>query len=127
MLPLTLVFYILSEIGLWLTIYYFSPCHCIILGTLEDFLELIFAFLDKNDKLYNIDIKGQIITFCVLYPIIFFALLVFNEIIILNFCGLNKNTKIYIMKREKIDDTKSYHSRNNTRNESDLTFDKIIF
>ena len=69
--PLTLVFYILSEIGLWLTIYYFSPCHFIILEILEDFLELIFAFLDKNDKLYNIDIKGQIITFCVLYLIIF--------------------------------------------------------
>ena len=114
--PLTLLFYILSEIGLWLTIYYFSPCHFIILGTLEDFLELFFSFLDKNSKLYNIHIKDQIITFCVLYPIVFFSLLVFNEIIILKFCELNKNTKIYIMKRELADDKKSYYSRNNSRN-----------
>ena len=114
--PLTLLSYILSEIGLWLTIYYFSPCHFIILGTLEDFLELFFSFLDKNSKLYNIHIKYQIITFCVLYPIVFFSLLVFNEIIILKFCELNRNTKIYIMKRELADDKKSYYSRNNSRN-----------
>ena len=129
--PLTLLFYILSDIGLWLTIYYFSPCHFIILGTLEDFLELIFAFLQKDEQLYNINIKEQIITFYVLYPIIFIALLVFNEIIILNFCELNKNTKLYIMKRELTDDKKSYYSRynssNNIRNESDLTFNNIIY
>ena len=120
-----LFFYLLYEIGLWLTIYYFSPCHFIILGTLGDFLELIASFFDENDKAYNIGTKDQLITFCVLYPIIFFALLVFNEIIILNFCGLNKNTKIYIMKRELVDDKKSYYSRNYTRNESDLIFDEI--
>ena len=105
---------ILYEIGLWLTIYYFSPCHFIIYGTFGDFLELYFSFLDKNDKYNNIDINGLIITYCVLYPIIFFALLVFNEIIILNFCGLNNNTKKYIMKRELAEDRKSYYSQNNT-------------
>jgi len=123
--PSTLLTYILSEIGLWLTIYYFSPCHLIILGTLEDFLELIFSFLYINNKLYNIGRKEIIITFYALYPIVFFSILVFNEIIILNLCGLNENTTKYIMKRELIDDKKSYYSRNNTRNESGLFFGKI--
>ena len=110
---------ILYEIGLWLTIYYFSPCHFIIYGTLRDFLIFYFSFFDINDILYNNtdinDIIGLIITYFVIYLIISFALLVFNEIIILNFCGLNKNnTKIYIMKRELADDKESYYSRNNT-------------
>ena len=117
--PLNLLFYIIYEIGLWLTIYYFSPCHFIILETLGDFLELIFSFFDKNDKVYNIHIKEQIITFCVLYPIIIFELLVFNEIIILNFCGLNENTKMYIMKRELVDDKQSYYSESNSIEEDD--------
>ena len=37
----------------------------------------------------------------------------FNEIIILNFCELNKNTALYIMKREKLD----MLSRKNSFNE----------
>ena len=32
-----------------------------------------------------------------------YLLFIFNEIIILNFCGLNYNTKIEIMKREQLD------------------------
>ena len=43
--------------------------------------------------------KFRIITFYILYPILIFDVLVFNEIIILNFLGLNKYTKKYIMKR----------------------------
>ena len=102
--------YILFEISLWLTIYYFSPCHFIILQTLGEFFEKILSlFVHIND--YE---KEQKITFMILYPILIFAILVFNEIIILNFCGLNYNTKIYIMKREKIIDNVSSNTSSNS-------------
>ena len=55
---------------------------------------------EDNQDSYEL---GQKITFCIFYPFMIFAVLVFNEIIILNFWGLSYNTKYYIMEREKID------------------------
>ena len=97
---LNLLCYILFEISLWLTIYYFSPCHYIILEVLGNFLEIIFSlFSGKNYKF------GETVTFLTLYPILFFSILVFNEIIILNFFGLSYNTQIYIRERAKKEKT----------------------
>ena len=95
---LDLLFSFLFELGLWLIIYYLTPCHYILYETIANFLEII---LNNNDnKNYN---KIQLISFYILYPILIFAVFIFNEIIILNFCGLNYNTKIEIMKREQLD------------------------
>ena len=90
------------EIGLWLTIYYFSPCHFIILETLGDFFEIISLIIKNVDDKDSYELV-QKITFCILYPLMIFAVLVFNEIIILNFLGLGYNTKYYIMERGKMD------------------------
>jgi hypothetical protein len=103
---LSILFNIFYTIGLWLTIYFFSPCHFIILITLGDFFDIICKlYIFKSKKSIIDEYKNyknyQIITFYILYPILIFAVLVFNEIIILTFCKLNYNTKIYIMKREK--------------------------
>ena len=70
---LKLLFGIIYAISMFLTIYYFSP------------MMLITADL--------INLIG-----CV---IIFICSLIYNEIIILNFCGFNKNTCKYINKRQK--------------------------
>ena len=85
----------LYEMGLWLTMYYFSPCHYFIFETISDFIEYI---LNATYRGYNYKVE-QLITFFILYPILIFAILVFNEVIILNFCGLNYNTKIKILER----------------------------
>ena len=98
---LDLFFSCLFEIGIWLTIYYFTPCHYIIFEAIADFLEIILNKFDKENK--SEYTTGQHITFFILYPIIIFIVFVFNEIIILNFCNLNYNTKVKIMEREKID------------------------
>ena len=98
---LDLFFSCLFEIGIWLTIYYFTPCHYIIFEAIADFLEIILNKFDKENK--SKYTTGQHITFFILYPIIIFIVFVFNEIIILNFCNLNYNTKVKIMEREKID------------------------
>lgn len=89
----------LFQIGLWLTIYYFSPCHYIIFETIGSILDVTYTII-KDENYFK---KNEQIFFVALYPIILFIVLVFNEIIILNFCGLNYNTKIEIMKRERLD------------------------
>ena len=100
---LKFIFNIFYCLGLWLTIYYFSPCHFIILITLKDFFDIIcksyiFKSKQKEEDKYN---NYEMITFYILYPILIFFVLVFNEIIILNFCKLSYNTKLNIMQREK--------------------------
>ena len=94
---LEILFNCLFELGIWTTIYYLSPCHYIIYETVANILDLLLSNFEKDKKYY----KGQQISFFILYPIISFAVLVFNEIIILNFWGLNYNTKMEIMEREK--------------------------
>ena len=102
-----LFFSFLFEMGLWLTIYYFNPCYYFIFETLADFLEIILSKFDKTSVDYS---TGQLITFFILYPIIFFSICVFNEIIILNFWGLSYNTKKKIIERERKDVEDEYNS-----------------
>ena len=97
---LDLFFSCLFEIGLWLTIYYFTPCHYIIFETIADFLEIILSKFEEDNSQYS---SYQQISFFIIYPIIILIVLVFNEIIILNFCNLDFNTKVRIMEREKVD------------------------
>ena len=87
---------------------YFTPCHYIIYENIANFLEII-----ANQVLYS---KNNLCdeeknSYYVLYPFLLFGTFVFNEIIILNFCGLNHNTKNEIMKRVNIDDI---NQRNNS-------------
>jgi len=101
-----LIFTILYEIGIWLTIYYFSPCHYIVFEMISDFIEVLLTIFIKNDQNKGFDESYNIvqkITFYVLYPILIFIVLVFNEVIILNFWGLSYNTKAKIREREKSD------------------------
>ena len=84
------------NLGIWLLIFYFSPCHFFIS---EYVSELIF-FIDRaiNEEEFYSD---NLIVISVCYIIIFFFCLVFNEVIILNFCGLDFNTRKKISEREK--------------------------
>ena len=100
----SLLFFFLSVIiiiGVWLVIYYFSPCHFIIIETIGDFINIIYThFIHKEDEHCK---KGEVISFIILYPFLIFCVLLFNEVIILNFFKLNYNTKYYILQRAKID------------------------
>ena len=90
------------DLGQWLIIYYFSPCHFIILKVLLEFAELIITLIkdENNENKYE---TGQKITFVILYPLLIFAILVFNEILIIRCGTLEYNTKKYILKREEIE------------------------
>ena len=97
-----LFFAMIMHIGLWLTINHFSPCHYIIMDIFENFLEILYIEIKNKEEENNFSTK-QLNTFYILYPILIFDTLVFNEILILKFCGLHENTKIYIMEREKLE------------------------
>lgn len=116
-LLLNLFFCICHSIGLWLTIYYFSPCHFIILITLGDcfqiFIKIFFKVGKGEENLYEF---GQKITFLVLYPILIFAVLIFNEILILNVWKLSYNVKKNIINRGDKDDALSDFSETSERN-----------
>ena len=88
-----------SNIGLWLTIYYYSPFHYIISESMSEYLFILYDFiLFKRDyKVYDI------ILYTIIYIINFVFFLIFNEIIVLKFCGLNYNIKENIEEREIID------------------------
>ena len=82
-----IILYFLTNLGVWLTIYYFSPFHFIIAE---------FIIFDSSD------FKNMLlILYIFIYIINIFFSLVFNEIIILNIFNLNYNTKKYIKTREK--------------------------
>ena len=79
--------------GIHLTVYFFSPCHFIISESISQILSTII-----NNSLEGYNIAATIVIY-VLFVIIIFASLIYNEIIILKFWKLNINTKKHITKR----------------------------
>ena len=109
-----------SNIGLWLTIYYYSPFHYIISESMSEYLFILYDFI-----IFKRDYKfSDIILYTIIYIINFTFFLIFNEIIILKFCGLNYNIKENIEEREIIDNIlaletleSSYCTNNTTIND----------
>ena len=81
----------LKEINNWYIIYFFSPNHFAAISSIEFFLISIIAI--SNVKGLPFYIASSIL--------IIFFIMVYNEMIILRFCGLEKNTKVEISKRAK--------------------------
>ncbi len=95
---LDLIIQCIWNLGFWLTIYYFSPCHAFISEFISDIFYLIRNSIEKKDEFYS---TRNAIIFSISYFIIFFFVLMFNEVIILNFFGLDYNTKKRIKARER--------------------------
>ena len=77
-------------------IYYFSPNLFILTNITGNMIILIHnLFAEKNKETKYLIFKG------VGYFIILFSTLIYNEIVILNFCDLNVNTKKVIKERGK--------------------------
>ena len=96
---LDIIIYFLTNIGIWLTVYYFTPFHFIICEYISEYIYYAFDYLIKaHDYKYE-----DILLYCFVYVINFFFCLVFNEIIIIKFWNIDYNTKKNIEKREKED------------------------
>ena len=85
------------NLGIWLTIYYLTPCHYFISEYISEYIYYLEnATSSSGDEFYS---TVNIVIFSISYFINFFCCLVYNEVIILNFCGLDYNTKKRIKKR----------------------------
>ena len=107
---LHLLFLFISNLGLFWTIYYFTPFHLII-------CEFILELLNYYIRLIQYKLNGSgtttifsflftthnIVIFTIVFFINFICSLIFNEIIILKFCNLEYYTKKYIKFRAESD------------------------
>jgi hypothetical protein len=88
------------NLGIWLIIYYFSPSHYFIS---EYVSEYIYYILKYNENHGSDDFYSTVN--CTLFSIFFilniFFFIIFNEVLILNFCRLDYNTNKRIKQREK--------------------------
>ena len=105
-----LIFFFISTLGIFWTIYYFTPFHLIICEFISELLDyyirLIGIKINKYDKTNNYGFLYEdinVIIFSVVFFINLICSLIFNEIIILKFCNLEYYTKKYIKDRAKID------------------------
>ena len=73
--------------GIHLTIYFFTPCHFI---TSESISQILSTIINNTLEAYSVSIR---VIIYILFVIIILASFIYNEIIILNFCRLNVNTK----------------------------------
>jgi hypothetical protein len=78
-----------------LVIYYFSPILLMVTDSISPMLLWIFLSLPKEEKIMSIVFNA------LGYLISLFSTLIYNEIIILNFGGFNKDTKKNIEKRQQ--------------------------
>ena len=85
--------------GLVLTLYYFTPCHLIICRTLSEFLFKCNRLITGKDK----DEWYFILINVLVYVIIIFYSFIYNEVIIIHLCEMEKNTFKYISFREKLE------------------------
>ena len=92
----------------------FSPNHFVIAKVFENFgIFIINLLINGESENYSFIIKS------VMYALLIFASLIFNEYLVINICGLAKNTKIFLAyeaekeKNDKLSDENSVSSNSN--------------
>ena len=102
-----LLFLLMEDLGIFWTVYYFTPFHLII-------CEFISELINYYERLIQYKINGtasfdflysnvNISIFSVIFFINLICSLIFNEIIILTFCKIEHDTKKYIEDRAELD------------------------
>jgi len=119
-----LIFTFITNLGLFWTIYYFTPFHLIIC---EFISELIFYYIQLIQfKVYgNANFQflyetNNIIIFSVIFFINILCSFIFNEIIILKFCKLEYYTKKYIKDRAQNDVDSLFVKNDSIKSENEL-------
>ena len=100
LLILDLILQCIWNLGFWLVIYYYTPCHNFIPECISSLIFYISNAIKGNDEFYS---TSNAIIFSIGYFINICCIIIFNEIVILNFCRMDYNTKKRIQQREKND------------------------
>ena len=120
------IFQFFANLGIFWTIYYFTPFHFII----SEFISEIFNYYikmiqsGKGNKYDFIYYTINIIIFSVVFFINLVCSLIFNEVIILKFCKLEIYTKKYIHKRARSDANTLFEIDEMTNLERDILSEK---
>ena len=109
------------NLGLWITTFYFTPCHTIISENIMEIEYYLYDYKKNKDSWINNKFYLNFYTFPIIHIINLLCSLVFNEIIILNFCNLDYYTNIRIQERGNMD--MKYLSSLRRKSEED---DKIL-
>ncbi len=118
---LDLLCHYLWNLGIWLTIYYFSPCHFIISELISEYTSYIINAFNYNEKENNDNyLFINIILYSICCVINIISGLIFNEIIIINIKQLSKYTKKKILERERIDTYITYKQLDNTSRKNSM-------
>ena len=99
------------NLGIWLTVYYLTPCHYFISEYISEYVYYMIEARQKKDtnKFYS---TTNVVIFSIFYFINFLCCLIFNEVFILNFCGLDYNTRKRINQRISKEKTDLIDSQN---------------
>ena len=84
----------LYNLNIYLIIDKFSPIHYAVGNIIENFDSTIILMIYRE-----LEVKEFFIKFS-LYLVLIFASLIYNEFIVLNFCGFQKNTNLFLQKKE---------------------------
>ena len=96
---LDLIIHFIWNLGLWLTIYYLTPCHIFMSEYISEYIYYIQDVNNPpNPKFYK---THNVVIFSIFAFINFCCCLVFNEVVILNFFNLDYNTKKRIQERQR--------------------------
>ena len=96
-LILTIIFTLINNVLSFLVIFYFSPTLLMVTDIIHPIIKWIIS-LFKNEKEYKI---LDIILNSIGYSLVLFFSLIYNEIIIFNFFGLNRKTIKYLDEKQR--------------------------
>ena len=116
-----IVFYSFRNFSIMKVIYFFSPQHVSFL------IEVFYIFILLRCRIRAHDIKIVIITDLICLFIIVSSTLIFNEMVIINACGMNKHTKKSLILKESLENKDinlSINYEQNDNNENSLETSK---
>lgn len=105
------------NLGIWLTIYYLTPCHYFISEYISEYVYYLQNASESNADFYK---KANVVVFSIAYFINFACCLIFNEVFILNFCGLDYNTNKRIIERTKKEAMEAENDKNMLEMENEI-------
>ena len=110
-----ILFRIVDQLLILLALFYFPPTLLIITDMIDPFLSWIIEIIKDGGEIPD-DVLYPLV-----YIIIIFSALIYNEIIIFNFCGLNKDTKKFVNQRlyKELEEIKNTHDELISNNDDD--------